>query len=227
MSFYPAQAAGDERELQVWSQAFCPRVAAGPYWRNYPLVRIWCENAEIFFQFFTYSKCIQRALHQRGAQLTKVPLFEVLKFRWGFTSSTRNPVKIYSDWSVFINMPGQARPKGRRPEFWLRSQTLAFWVEEVDPQRNFRASKRGTLDNCAHLCSPPAPRSCWLALTWLQLRDGESLKQWGPSAHWPSSTLALSSLLWPVSQVPPWRTSTWRPVGLNWTKHSQNFQFMF
>ena len=65
-------------------------------------------------------------LINRGAQLTKVSLFEVLKFRWGSTSSTSYPVKIDSDWSVFINMPGQARPKGRRPEFWLRSQTLAF-----------------------------------------------------------------------------------------------------
>ena len=59
---------------------------------------------------------------------------------------------------VFINMPGQARPNGRCPEFWLRSQTLAFWVEELDPQRNFRTSKRGTLDNCAHLWLGP-PRS--------------------------------------------------------------------
>ena len=65
-------------------------------------------------------------LINRGAQLTKVSLFEVLKFRWGSTSSTSYPVKIDSDWSVFINMPGQGRPKGRRPEFWLRSQTLAF-----------------------------------------------------------------------------------------------------
>ena len=98
-----------------------------------------------------FTRSLANGQAQRGAQLTKVPLFEVLKFRWGSTSSTWNPVKIDSDWLVFINMPGQARPKGRRPEFWLRSQTLAFWVEEVDPQRNFWVSKWATLDNCAHL----------------------------------------------------------------------------
>ena len=90
--------------------------------------------------------------NQRWAQLSKVPQFEIPKFRWGSTSSTQKA----SVWLINQNC-------GRRPfglactgMFINIDQSLpiftGFQVEEVDPQRNFRTSKRGTLVNWALLC---------------------------------------------------------------------------
>ena len=100
--------------------------------------------------------------NQRWAQLSRVPLFEVLKFRWGSTSSTQKA----SVW--LLNQNSGRRPFGLAcPGMFINTdQSLSiftgFQVEEVDPQRNFRTSKRGTLVNWAPLCP-----TCHRKLGWL------------------------------------------------------------
>ena len=90
-------------------------------------------------------------LNQRWAQLPKVPHFEILKFRWGSTSSTQKA----SVW--LLNQNSGRRPFGLAcPGMFINTdQSLSIFtgyqVEEVDPQRNFRTSKRGTLVNWAPL----------------------------------------------------------------------------
>ena len=124
---------------------------------------------------------------QRWAQLSRVPHFKALKFRWRSTSSTHKA-------SVrLLNQNSGRRPFGLACTgmFINTDQSLSiftgFQVEEVDPQRNLRTSKRGTLVNWAPLWFLPhfhfshflLEYSCWGTFLFLsppRLTDGREIE---------------------------------------------------
>ena len=63
-------------------------------------------------------------------------------------------LKSNENWQWLVAVYKHARPsqaKGASPRILVEESETGFWVEEVDPQRNFWVSKWATLDNCAHL----------------------------------------------------------------------------